>query len=57
MAGDSGAEVSPAASEGVSIVVVTPGLTRPLGLRFSLGPGRNDAGLTPGLRLKIYKYV
>lgn len=48
VAGDSGAEVSAGASEAASGAVLTP-LKRGLGRRFSLGPGRRDAGRRPGL--------
>lgn len=48
VADESGAEVSAGASEAASGAVLTP-LRRGLGRRFSLGPGRSDAGLTPGL--------
>lgn len=57
MAGDSGADVSAGASEtAASGAVLTP-LRRGLGRRFNLGPGRRDAGLTPGRpRLSKQKY-
>lgn len=54
VAGASGAAVSAGASEGASVgaALVKPGLKRGLGLMFSLGPGRSETGLTPGLRLE-----
>lgn len=47
----SGAEVSAGDSEedSAGATLEAPGLSRGLGLRFNLGPGRSDAGLKPGL--------
>lgn len=56
VAGASGAEVSAGASDAASGEALTPPRTRGLGRRFSLGPGRREAGRRPGLpRLLVTK--